>query len=99
MSAVRSRGHLRWCRDGLNRWAWRLPRRRSPEPASSRPHQVPDQTLVPEATVGYAAGDATSLARALMTAKARNPARICEQARQRFDFADVVARTRAAIEL
>ena len=39
------------------------------------PYQVPDQTLVPEATVGYDAGDATSLARALTTAKARDPAR------------------------
>jgi glycosyltransferase involved in cell wall biosynthesis len=61
--------------------------------------QVPGQLLVPEATVGYMAGDATSLARALRTAKDRDATRIREQARQRFNFADVVARTRAAIEL
>ena len=62
-------------------------------------HQVPDQILVPEARVGYDTGDVESLARALRTAKTRDPIRICEQARRRFAFDAVVARTRAAIEL
>ena len=61
--------------------------------------QVPKQILVPEATVTYEAGNGESLARALALATTRDPARIREQALQHFNFADVIARTRAAIKL
>ena len=61
--------------------------------------QVPKQILVPEATVTYEAGNGESLARALALATTRDPARIREQALQHFNFADVIARTRAAIRL
>jgi hypothetical protein len=65
----------------------------------SSPGQVKDGLIVPEATVGYTPGEATSLAQALRAARGRDAARIREQACARFDFAKVVARTRAAIGL
>jgi hypothetical protein len=61
--------------------------------------QVKDWVLCPEASVLYEPGQALSLAQALSTARARNPLLVREQAAARFDFRDVVARTRHAIGL
>jgi hypothetical protein len=65
----------------------------------SSAYQIKECLLVPEATVAYVARNVTSLTRALRTAERRDAVRIRAQACQRFDFADVVARTRAAIGL
>jgi len=54
---------------------------------------------VPEAKVGYTAGDPRSLAHALAVASVRSGERIREQALERFDFEAVVERTRAAVHL
>ena len=61
--------------------------------------QVKPELLVPSAKVGYEAGDADSLVVALAVAQARDGVEIREQALERFDFAAVAARTRAAIGL
>jgi hypothetical protein len=61
--------------------------------------QVKDWVLCPEASVLYEPGEALALARALSTARSRNPRLVREQAAARFDFRDVVTRTRHAIGL
>ncbi len=59
--------------------------------------QVRSEVLVPEAAVPYRAGDPRSLVDALLEAGRRDPEQIRRQASERFDYAAVVTRTRAAI--
>jgi hypothetical protein len=59
--------------------------------------QVRAEVLVPEAAVSYRTGDARSLAGALLEAGRRDHGLIRRQASERFDYAAVAARTRAAI--
>jgi hypothetical protein len=63
------------------------------------PGSVKDDMLCPEAAVTYEADDPESLASALADARARDPATIAAQASERFDYEEVVRRTRAAIGL
>jgi hypothetical protein len=63
----------------------------------SSEYQVRKEVLVPEATVGYTAGDAGSLADALVEAGRRDAHRIRQQASERFDHAAVVERVRAVV--
>jgi hypothetical protein len=61
--------------------------------------QAPEAMLCPDAAISYQAGDPRSLARALADARTRDRGRIRQQAAERFDFTEVVKRTRAAIGL
>ena len=65
----------------------------------SRDGELKPEMLCTEAAVPYEYDDPSSLASALEGAKRRNPGRIAREARDRFDFAHVVARTRRAIGL
>jgi hypothetical protein len=65
----------------------------------SSEYQVRDEMLVPEAAIAYRSGDAGSLADALAEVGQRDAEVIRAQAVERFDFAAVVERTRAAIGL
>jgi hypothetical protein len=63
------------------------------------PGSVKDDMLCPEAAVTYEPDDPESLAAALVEARGRDPATIVAQVAERFDYKEVVRRTRAAIGL
>jgi hypothetical protein len=65
----------------------------------SRDGELKPEMLCTEAAAPYEYDNPSSLASALEGAKRRNAGRIAREARDRFDYAQVVARTRRAIGL